>query len=210
MAVVFAEAWNRSGAEPLALAPLEAAEAGEGARVLVLDSRPARGHAESAAVLAAIVGAARELVFITNSYFAPQRLAVRILGAAARRGVDVRLLLPGRSDVPLVRHAGHAYFEELLEAGVRVYEYGAAVLHAKTLVADRQVSVVGSTNLDFLSFNTNAECNLVILDRPTGERMAAAFREDLNHSTEVRLESWKRSRLHRWGDGLARLLRPLL
>jgi len=213
MSVVFSEGWNRAGGGPFEIPPLTVEEVGAnpGARVLVLDSRPWRGHRESAAVLAAIIGAARQSVFITNAYFAPRWIAIRILADAARRGVDVRLPLPALSDVPLVRHAGHGYFDALLTEGVRIFEYGAAVLHAKSLVADRWVSVVGSTNLDFRSFRFNAECNLVILEEATGRAMTASFEEDLTRSVQIRRETWaKRSRLHRWGDALARRLSPLL
>jgi cardiolipin synthase len=213
LALVFSEAWHRAGGTPLEIPSLvvDEAEPVAGASVLVLDSRPLRGHEESASVLAAIVGAARRSVFITNAYFAPRSVAVDVLGDAARRGVDVRLLLPGASDVPIIRHAGHGYFDSLLARGVRIFEYGAAVLHAKTLVADGFVSVVGSTNLDFRSFRFNAECNLVVLDEATGAGMTAAFEEDLTHSEEIRGEHWRRRALgHRLGDALARRLSPLL
>jgi cardiolipin synthase len=213
MAVVFSEGWQRAEGGTFEISPLivDPSENRPGARILVLDSRPARGHRESAAVLAAIVGAARKSVFITNAYFAPSWVAIRILTEAARRGVDVRLLLPGLSDVPLVRHAGHGYFRALLSKGVRIFEYRGAVLHSKSLVADGFVSVVGSTNLDFRSFRFNAECNLVILDEPTGKQMTASFEEDLTRSDEIQLASWKRRPiLHRWGDSLARRLSPLL
>jgi cardiolipin synthase len=212
LATVFCEGWARSSGDLLALEPLPASAAeAPGARILVLDTRPGRGQGEAAAVFAAIVGAARRSVYLTNAYFAPGHTAVRILGEAVARGVDVRLLLPGKTDVPLVRHAGHGYFGDLLDRGVRVYEYERAILHAKTLVADGQVSVVGSTNLDFRSFVFNAECNLVILDREAGEVMEEAFLRDLHHATEVKLGPWRaRSLPHRAGDRLARLLSPLL
>ncbi len=213
LALVFTEAWHRAGGSALEIPPLEVAdaEAASGARVLILDSRPLRGHRESAAVLSAIVGSARRSVFITNAYFAPRSAAIEVLGAAARRGVDVRLLLPGSSDVPLIRHAGHGYFDALLVRGVRIFEYGAAVLHSKTLVADEYVTVVGSTNLDFRSFRFNGECNLVVLDEGTGAGMTAAFEEDLIRSEEIRPESWRRRAIgHRLGDALARRLSPLL
>jgi cardiolipin synthase len=209
LAVVFSEAWRRAGGH-LDFDPLPPPEP-HGASVLVLDSRPGRGHEETASVLAAIVGAAREKVWITNAYFAPKVRAVRVLAEAVRRGVDVRLLLPGRTDVPLVRHAGHGYFRALLRLGVRIFEYGAAILHAKSLVADDFVSVVGSTNLDFRSFHFNAEANLVILDAPTGLAFADAFRDDLTRANEIDVETWPdRSGLHRIGDNLARRLGPLL
>jgi cardiolipin synthase A/B len=209
LAVVFSEAWRRAGGR-IDFEPLSPATAA-GASILVLDSRPGRGYEETASALAAIVGAARETIWITNAYFAPRARAVRILGEAVRRGVDVRLLLPGKSDVPLVRHAGHGYFRALLRLGVRIFEYGAAILHAKTLVADDFVSVVGSTNLDFRSFHFNAEANLVILDPEAGRAFSNAYRDDLTRSNEIDLASWtRRRRLHRVGDNLARRLGPLL
>ncbi|HYU32735.1 MAG TPA: phospholipase D-like domain-containing protein [Thermoanaerobaculia bacterium] len=212
MAIVFAESWGQAGGTPLDLPTLDAAEAeAPGSRILVLDSRPKRGQAESAAALAAIVGAARRSVWITNSYFAPGWAGVRILGQAAQRGVDVRLLLPGLTDVPIVRHAGHGYFSRLLRHGVRVFEYQGSILHAKSLVADGYVSVVGSTNLDFRSFIFNAECDLLILCDKTARQMEENFETDLENAVEIRRSDWKRRRLlHRAGDRMARWLAPVL
>jgi cardiolipin synthase len=182
-----------------------------GARVLVLDARPMRGNREAAAALVAVAAAARRRLWITNAYFAPGHTAIRVLGDAARRGVDVRLLLPGRSDVPIVRHAGHGYFADLLRRGVRIFEYQAAVLHAKSLVTDGYLAVVGSTNLDFRSFLFNAECNLVVLDAPFAARLERDFADDLAHATEIIPGAWRRRPLlHRAGDRLARQLSPVL
>ncbi len=210
MALVFEEGWLRAGGEPFPISSFAATDDG-GAKTLVLDSRPGRGYAETASVLAAIVGASRQRLWVTNSYFAPRRNAIDVLGRAAQRGVDVRLLLPGISDIPLVRHAGHGYFEQLLASGVRIFEYQPAILHAKTLVADDYVTVVGSSNLDFRSFHFNAECNVLMLDEDTAQGMTHAFEEDLGQSFEIRSETWKqRSIAHRFGDALARYLSPLL
>jgi cardiolipin synthase len=210
MALVFNEGWERSGGTSLHLPPLAPTDA-SGARTLVLDSRSGRGHGETAAVLAALVGASRKRLWITNSYFAPNQMAIRLLGQAAQRGVDVRLLLQGDTDMPLVRHAGHGNFSDLLASGVRLFEYQSAILHAKTLVVDDYVSVVGSSNLDFRSFYFNAECNVLILDDATGCTMAQAFEKDLGQSLEMRLEHWRHRPLaHRLGDALARRLSPLL
>jgi len=212
MAIVFGESWVQAEGSPLDLAPLDAAQAeAPGSRILVLDSRPKRGQAESAAALAAIVGAARRSIWITNAYFAPGWAGARILGQAARRGVDVRLLLPGLTDVPVVRHAGHGYFSRLLRRGVRIFEYQDSILHAKSLVADGYVSVVGSTNLDFRSFIFNAECDLLVLCDETARRMEEDFEEDLQKSVEIRRSDWKhRPLLHRAGDRMARWLAPVL
>ena len=213
MAVVFLEGWDRAGGTAFAIQPLPWDESASppGASVLVLDSSPGRGHAESASVLAAIVASARSYVFLTNAYFAPARVALDILGEAATRGVDVRLLLPGVSDAPLLRHAGHGFFRRLLRRGVRIFEYRPSVLHAKTVVADGYVSVVGSSNMDFRSFHFNAECNLVLLDEAMAARFAGQFRTDLEHADEIVEPAWSaRSWPHRLGDHAARALAPLL
>lgn len=212
MSVVFQEGWEHAGGEPFELDPLpaQAAEA-PGSRILVLDSQPKRGQAESAAVLAAIAAAVRKTLWITNAYFAPGHRALRILEEAADRGVDVRLLLPGKTDVPIVRRAGHGYYGTLLERGVRIFEYQDAILHAKTLVADGLVSVVGSTNLDFRSFLFNAECDLLVLCRETAATLEKAFRDDLEKSEEILLADWRRRPLaKKIGDRLARWLSPVL
>ena len=210
MAVVFAEGWERAGGASFAIPPL-APDGEDGAPVLVLDSRPGRGHEESAAVLGAIIGAARESVWITNSYFAPKASLTQLLGDAAARGVDVRLLLPGKSDVPIVRHAGHGFFAELLAAGIAIFEYDASILHAKSVVVDGYVSVVGSTNMDYRSFHWNAECNLVVLSEAVAARMRAAFEADVVGSYPVTADAWgARALRHKVGDRLARLLTPLL
>jgi cardiolipin synthase len=209
MAIVFTEAWDAAGGSPIVLEPL-APETG-GVAILVLDSRPFRGTGEVVSVLAAITAAARRRLWITNAYFAPRWRAIERLGEAVRRGVDVRLLLPGRSDVALVRHAGHGYYAALLERGVRIFEYQSAVLHAKTAVADDFVSLAGSSNLDFRSFHFNAECNIVMLDEETGRIFSEKFEQDLEESVEITPAIWaRRSFLHRTGDAFARRLGPFL
>ena len=207
---VFDEGWERAGGMPLPPSPAPAGEGG-GAGVLVLDSRPGRGHRETAAVLAAIVAAARESFWLTNAYFAPGRTLVAILGFAASRGLDVRLLLPGQTDAPVVRHAGHGWYSRLLDRGVRIFEYQRALLHAKTVVADRHVSVIGSSNLDFRSFRFNAEINAVIFDDGIGGELAEAFEQDMADSREIEREAWRaRSGRDRLIDRLAGILTPFL
>jgi cardiolipin synthase A/B len=209
MAIVFTEAWHAAGGSPVLLGPLEPQTGG--VPIVVLDSRPFRGTGEIASSLAAMVAAARRRIWITNAYFAPRRRAVDLLGEAAARGVDVRLLLPGTSDVPLVRHAGHGYYAPLLARGVRVFEYQQAVLHAKTVVADDFLSIAGSSNLDFRSFHFNAECNVVLFGSDTARCFTEAFEKDLEKSVEITPAEWaRRSTLHRIGDALARRLGPIL
>jgi cardiolipin synthase len=162
-------------------------------------------------VIAASLAASRGRFWLTNAYFAPRRGALPLLAAAAQRGVDVRLLLPGISDVPLVRHAGHGSYRYLLRRGVRIFEYRASVLHAKSFVADGWVSMVGSTNMDFRSFHFNAECNVVVLDATVAASLEERFEADLAVADEITLEAWdRRTGLHRIGDRVARGLSPLL
>ncbi len=177
--------------------------------VLVLDSRPGRGQREMLAVLSALMGGARERLWVTTPYFAPPTRALRLLARAARRGVDVRLLLPGAmADVPLVRHAGHGAFAPLLASGVRIFEYAPATLHAKTIVVDGYASVVGSSNLDFRSFWLNAECNLLLFDDHCAGLLERSFLDDLQHSTEITTAMWRERAVdHRVLDAFARSLR---
>lgn len=209
LAAVFREGWIGAGGSSFEL-PAIRPDQGSDARVLVLDARPGRGHAESGSVFSAIAGGARRRLWITNAYFAPPSIAIDFLSEAVQRGVDVRLMLPGRSDVPLLRHAAHGSYRRLLEHGVRVFEYQPTVLHAKTLVADDCLAAVGSTNLDFRSFRFNAECNAVVLDRLVAADVADAFADDQTRSIEITQDTWSRSIAHRWGDALARRLSPLL
>jgi cardiolipin synthase len=177
--------------------------------VLVLDPRPGRGQREMLGVIAALLGGARERLWITTPYFAPPTRALSLLTAAARRGVDVRLLLPSaRTDVPIVRHAAHGAYATLLAAGVRVFEYERATLHAKTMVVDGYASLIGSSNLDFRSFWLNAECNVLVLDGACGAAMDDTFQQDLTTSREITATAWRaRTMPHRLLDAVARGMR---
>lgn len=177
--------------------------------IVVLDPRPGRGQREMLTVLAALVGAARERLWITTPYFAPPTRALTVLAQAAMRGVDVRLLLPSeRTDAPIVRHAAHGAYAYLLSHGVRVYEYQRATLHAKTMVVDGYVSMVGSSNLDFRSFWLNAECNVLVFDERCGQTLEAIYKTDLAGSNEITRDDWRaRTPGHRLYDAFARALR---
>jgi len=142
---------------------------------------------------------ARKSIHITSAYFVPDRQTVDALMAAARRGVDVKIVLPGVSDSGLVFYAGHAFYDDLLESGVQIYQLKLAVLHAKTAVIDGNWSTVGSTNIDTRSFLHNSELNVVVMGDVFGTEMEKAFQEDLRDSVQVTLEGWR----HRpWADRL--------
>jgi cardiolipin synthase len=132
----------------------------------------------------------KQSIHLTAAYFAPDVQFLDAIKAAARRGVDVKMIFPGISDAGLVLQAGHSFYTELLDAGVKIFELKASVLHAKTGVIDHTWSTVGSSNLDVRSFLHNSEVNLVILGSDFGATMESAFAEDMKNSKEITRESW--------------------
>ena len=147
--------------------------------------------------LVVAISEAKKSIHITSAYFVPDQQIVDALIAAAQRGVDVRLVLPGVSDHGLIRYAGQAFYDRLLAGGVHIFELQIAVLHAKTAVIDGGWSTIGSANIDRRSFIHNYELNVVIVDPAFGASMESAFNEDLRDSKEVTLERWR----HRpWSD----------
>jgi cardiolipin synthase len=148
------------------------------------------GGAEIYKSLLVAVNEAKKTIHITSAYFVPDPQTVEALAAAARRGVDVRLVLPGKSDHGLVAYAGHAFYEQLLESGVRIFQLQVAILHAKTAVIDGAWSTIGSANIDYRSFIHNYELNVVVVDPAFGRDMESAFNEDLRDSKEVTRELW--------------------
>ena len=143
-------------------------------------------------VIAAI---ARRQLWLTDAYFVATSPYVQALRAAARDGVDVRLLVPGSSDIPALSPLSRAQYRPLLEAGVRVFEWAGTMLHAKTAVADRRWSRVGSTNLNLASWMSNYELDVAIEDAGFSEKMATQYEADLQHSTEIVLT--RRNRVRR-------------
>ncbi len=128
---------------------------------------------------------AQKQVFLSSAYFVPNGRIIRALRRAARRGADVRVMLPAKSDVEIVRFASQAAWTRLLKAGVRLLKWEPTVLHSKSAVIDGVWATVGSFNLDYLSLFTNAELNLSVLDSEFADQMIAAFLEDQAHCTEV-------------------------
>jgi cardiolipin synthase len=137
------------------------------------------------------VNEAKKSIHITSAYFVPDQQTIDALCAAAKRGVDVKLVLPGVSDHSLVFQAGRAYYDQLLENGVRVFQLQVAVLHAKTAVIDSAWSTIGSANIDYRSFLHNYELNVIVIDPAFGRDMESAFLEDLRDSKEVTLAQWR-------------------
>lgn len=137
------------------------------------------------------IGKARQRVWITQAYFAPNEAFVAALEEAARRGVDVRLMMPGESDVTLLMHAARSHYQRLLDAGIHLYEYQDTVLHAKTAVIDGVWSTVGSANLDTRSFILNDEANAIIIGRDFGWQMEQMFEQDLKSAKAIDPQKWQ-------------------
>jgi cardiolipin synthase len=209
---LFVAHWNQHAGEPIQQAnyrpPLQASGHLRGA-IASCDAGRRRNPFYLALVKA--IDAAQDRVLLTTAYFVPTRRLLHSMSAAARRGVDVRLLLPSRSDAWAPLHAGRSYYGRLLQAGVRVFERQGALLHAKTTVIDGVWATVGSANLDWRSFVHNAEANAVLVDAEFGARMEAVFEQDVAASREVTLESWhQRGWMQRMQESLARRFEFLL
>lgn len=159
----------------------------------VLHMAPTIGSTAAERFLAVAISGARRTLYITAAYFVPDDDFRRMLRTAVQRGVDVRILAASeKTDVPITRHAGRSNFEELLGAGVRIWEYTPTMVHAKTMVIDGVFSSVGTMNFDNRSLAFNDETNLVALDRRLAERLEAVFLEDLQYAKEITLEEFRR------------------
>lgn len=135
---------------------------------------------------------AKNNINLTTAYFIPSVRMIDTLISAVKRGVRVRLLVPGKSDVPIASYAGRAFFTTLLNSGVEIYTYLGQILHAKTYLFDDCWSIIGSANLDFQSFRYNDEGNVGILDIGFALQMKNIFEEDIKNSTKIELSTWKR------------------
>ncbi|NOY93330.1 MAG: cardiolipin synthase [Deltaproteobacteria bacterium] len=157
------------------------------------------------------IAGAQSRVWLTTAYFVPDLAIMTALVATAMRGVDVRILLPAKGDVRVVAAAARSYFDELLAAGVRIFEYGPNVLHAKTLVTDEDVAIIGTANTDNRSFKLNFEVSLACYEPEVARELAAIFETDLERATEVLAEDRaRRGRFTELKENIARLLSPIL
>jgi len=179
-----------------------------GATALVVDSTPHKGQTRARILFQLLLDSARESIDITTPYFLPDKAARRaMIRAVRRRGVRVRVLAAGqRIDHPFVRRLSHALEGSLLKNGVEIYDFDAAMIHAKIMVIDRRWSAIGSTNFDHRSFGLNDEVNIAALDETLARRLLQDFEADLQHSRRLSYEHWKKrelaSRIRAWFLGL--------
>lgn len=179
--------------------------------VAVVDSGPDRRYAPIERLVVHSLALASERVWLTSPYFVPSPSVLDALISAAVRGVDVRLLVPARSDHLLVTLAGRSDYEPLIEAGVRIFEYERGFVHCKTLVVDTWLGSCGSANMDMRSFHLNFELNAFVLDADFAAELASHFTHDLEGAREVEIEGLRATPLiRRLAWGMARLVSPLL
>ncbi|HEY4217843.1 MAG TPA: phospholipase D-like domain-containing protein [Gemmatimonadaceae bacterium] len=159
----------------------------------LLFAAPTTGSTPAERFIVLTIASARQTLYITNSYFVPDTDFRRLLEQAAKRGVDVRVLtVSAKTDVKTTWYAGRHWYEELLGAGIRIYEYQPTMIHSKTIVADGVWSTVGSMNFDNRSMSFNNESNLVVLDSAFGRQMDSVFMDDLRFAKEIKLDTFKR------------------
>jgi cardiolipin synthase len=178
----------------------------------VIKSSPSEGSSTVKLLYIISIVSAQKSISISNAYFVPDRDTIRALEGAVRRGVDVRVIVPGENaDVPIVRQASRLHYELLLRHGIRIYEYQPTMMHAKTMVVDGVWTTVGSSNFDDRSFRLNDEVNVNVYDDGIAAQMDAMFQEDLARSREVTLRKWfKRTIFDRIKERVAGVFKPQL
>ena len=178
----------------------------------VLKSSPSEGSSTVKLLYIVSIVSAIKSIYISSAYFVPDRDTTRALEGAVRRGVDVRVIVPGEFvDVAIARQASRWHYAFLLARGIRIFEYQPTMMHAKTMVVDGIWSTVGSSNFDDRSFRLNDEVNVNIYDEGIAQQMEAMFMEDLQRSEEITGLKWfRRPRWSRIKEALADVLKPQL
>ncbi len=190
---MFTQTWAQQKGEPLAAKEYFPTLINQGNEVVrAIGSSPEEPYSHIYAALLSAINSAETQVLLTNAYFVPDPQLLTALKGAAKRGVNVRLLLPEKTDSNLVYYASRSYYDELLSANIQIYEHQVALLHAKTALIDGVWSTVGSTNLDWRSFVNNQEINAVMLGQDFGTQMQKLFEEDLVSSKQITLQDWRR------------------
>lgn len=190
---LFEDHWRDQGGAELEAhddAPPPTADGSEVVRII--GSAPKRLKSRYYVTVLSAIRNAESNIWMTQAYFAPTHREKEDLIRAARRGVDVRLLLPSRSDSSPALHVQRSHYEALLRSGVKIYERNDGILHSKTMVVDGVWSITGSSNFDYRSVLFNDEVDAVVLGRDTGGQLSALFQTDLQNAQAIDLESWRR------------------
>ena len=190
---LFQEHWREQNGPPAASPPPTPAPGADGSEVVrIIGSAPKRLKSRYYVTVLSAIRNAEKNIWMTQAYFAPTHREKEDLIHAARRGVDVRLLLPSHSDSSPALHVQHSHYEALLRSGVKIYERNDGILHSKTMVVDGVWSITGSSNFDYRSVLFNDEVDAVVIGKNTGEQLANLFESDLQHAQAIDLESWRK------------------
>jgi cardiolipin synthase len=189
--VIFLETWYFWKGTVTSLIPAEdIGYFNDGVDIMPIFSSSAKGRRKMRKLLYWCVQNAEKSICLTTAYFTPSKMMVRVLGDAVMRGVNVKLLIPSKSDIMAAQYAGRFFFTGLLKSGVEIYEYQDSVLHAKSYVFDEIFSIVGSANLDSLSLRRNDEGNIGAYSKKFAREMISIFENDLRKSKKIELEQW--------------------
>jgi cardiolipin synthase A/B len=158
-----------------------------------------------------MITSAKQSVWIASPYFIPDEDIFSAIKVAALSGIDVRLLVPNRPDKRIVFHASRSYFPELLEAGVKVYEYERGFMHSKIIIVDHELASIGTSNMDMRSFHLNFEVNAFLYRTKSTQKLVAEYSKDLEYSNELKLELFQKRHIgFRLLESTSRLLSPFL
>jgi cardiolipin synthase len=209
---LFREHWREQGGDELAPEADSTAPAADGSEVVrIIGSTPRHLKSRYYVTVLSAIRNAEKNIWMTAAYFAPTHREKEDLIHAARRGVDVRLLLPSHSDSSPALHVQHSHYEALLRSGVKIYERNDGILHSKTMVVDGVWSITGSSNFDYRSVLFNDEVDAVVLGKDTGEQLSALFLDNLRNAEAIDLQTWrKRSTLTKLREQFWRLWEKLL
>ena len=189
---LFMDTWARQKGKPMASADYFPQIERQGDVVVrAIGGTSTEPYSQIYATLVSAIRSSSTSILLANAYFDPDPQLMGAIKDAAKRGVDVQLLLPSVSDTWLVSAAGRRHYGQLLEAGVKIYERQGALLHSKTTLIDGVWCAVGSTNLDWRSFLHNDEIDAIVLSQGFGDQMRAAFQNDLAQSQQLTMDKWQ-------------------
>lgn len=179
--------------------------------IQLVTSGPTESWNNLSLVFLKAISSAKRSIYIQTPYFLPTDALFNALQAAGLAKIDVRIMMPLKTDSVLLHYASFSYITQCLKAGIKIYLYEPGMLHAKVMIIDDDLVTAGSTNFDFRSFENNFECNLLIYDTEINRKMRDIFFEDLKKCRKVTLSEWKkRPLIHRFHESVLRLVSPIL
>ncbi len=208
----FAIDWNFLKKQPeLPRFKPAAAERSNNTGIQLVTSGPTESWNNLSMVFLKAISSARKSILIQTPYFLPTDTLLYALQTAALAKIDVRIMMPEKTDSVLLHYASFSYITQCLKSGIKVYLYEPGMLHAKAMIVDDDFVTAGSTNFDFRSFENNFECNLLIYDSAINRQMRDIFFNDLRYCRKITLQQWRKRKLHqRFLESLLRLVSPIL